>query len=210
MKIIDISWPIDLNMTQYKNRQDVGMLATKTFKQHNVRDTLVTLGTHTGTHVDAPAHFLEDGITINEIPLNNLCGTAHVFDFTHVQDCITVEDLKAQNIEPDTIVLLKTRNSIAAWDALFNTEFVYVDAVAAKYLVDKKIKAVGIDYLGIESNQPGHPTHKVLLSNNIPIIEGLRLEHAQPGNYTLICLPLALKGLDAAPARAILLEPKLF
>ena len=89
---------------------------------------------------------------------------------------------------------------------MFHYNFVYVDKSAAEYLVQIKSVAIGIDYLGIERDQPQHDTHALLLQNNIPIIEGLRLGHVKPGYYTLMCLPLLIPGLDAAPARAILIE----
>ena len=82
----------------------------------------------------------------------------------------------------------------------------YIENTGAQYLVEKKVKAVGIDYLGIERNQPGHPTHSELMSNGIVVIEGLRLAHVEPGRYMIVCLPLNVIGLDGAPARAVLLS----
>jgi len=100
--------------------------------------------------------------------------------------------------------LFKTKNSALKNNAPFDPEFIYLDKTGAKYCVEQKIKAVGIDYLGIERNQPGHETHALLLENNIGIIEGLRLAHAEADQYFLICLPLLIPGADASPARAIL------
>ncbi len=82
----------------------------------------------------------------------------------------------------------------------------YLEASGAKYLTEKKIKAVGIDYLGIEHSQPGHPTHETLMNGDVIVIEGLRLGHVQKGNYFFVCLPLNMIGLEAAPARAILMS----
>lgn len=206
MNIIDISWPITDGMTEYKDRKTVYITTIKSFAQDQVRESTLTLHTHTGTHIDAPAHFLHDGNTIDQISLSHYIGTCSVVDFTTVDQAITAEELKKITIEPEAIVLFKTKNSRLKTDKPFDPNFVYLDASAATLLVEKKVKSVGIDYLGIERNQPTHITHKILLQNNIGIIEGLRLEHVQPGSYFLCCLPIALVGLDAAPARAVLLE----
>ena len=103
-------------------------------------------------------------------------------------------------------MLLKTRNSYLSSIAPFNYEFIYVATSAAQYLIDHNIKAVGIDYLGIERAQPHHDTHTLFMQNNIGIIEGLRLEHVTAGQYILYCLPLACVGTEAAPARAVLVQ----
>ena len=206
MTIIDISWPLCPKTTEYKNKGTIFFKSLKEFEQDGVRDSKICLGTHTGTHVDAPAHFLKDGVSIEQVPLTSLIGPALVVDIPDGVDAITVYHLQQAPIQENHIVLLRTRNSMCAPDARFNPEFVYLNADAAQYLADKKVKAVGIDYLGIERGDPEHTTHTVLLSRNIPIIEGLRLGHVQSGKYFFICLPLALHGLEAAPARAILTD----
>lgn len=206
INIIDISWPISQNMTAYKDRTVVTITHTKTWEQDSAREALVTLGTHTGTHVDAPPHFMEFGPTIDQINLSKLVGSCTVFDMTHVQDCIGAQDLKQCDLQENQIILFKTKNSMLDSDARFNPAFVYLSESGAVLLAKKNVKAVGIDYLGIERGQPGHETHLRLLEKNIPIVEGLRLEHVNPGNYFFCCLPLALQGLEAAPARAVLLQ----
>ncbi len=108
-------------------------------------------------------------------------------------------------IPDNSIVLFKTKNSLLECDALFNPVFIFLAPDAAQLLVEKQVKAVGIDYLGIERGQPDHATHVTLLAKNIPIIEGLRLKDIKAGSYFLCCLPLAIQGLEAAPARAVLL-----
>ncbi|MGB8468508.1 MAG: cyclase family protein [Candidatus Babeliales bacterium] len=206
MKIIDISWPLAAGVTEYKDRAQFKTTAFKTIEQNGARETIVLFNTHTGTHIDAPAHFLADGAAIDQVPLTQLCGTARVIDCTTANNCITREDLAAHQLQKDEIVLCKTRNSARKVDEPFDHQFVYVSEDAARYCVEQGIKAIGIDYLGIEFNQPDHPTHKILLSRNVVIIEGLRLAHVKPGVYQLYCLPLALPGLDGAPARAILVS----
>lgn len=208
MKIIDISWPISQDMTAYKNRKVVRFERTKKFDTDNVRGSVITLDSHSGTHVDAPAHFLKDGKTIDQIGLDNLIGAARVLDCIAAGETITQEFLMQYDthIKKHDIILLKTTNSILSPVDEFNTTFTYLEVSGARYLANKKVKAVGIDYLGIERNQPGHETHCTLMDHNIAIIEGLRLEHVQPGEYQLYCLPLKIMGLEAAPARAILVR----
>ena len=171
-----------------------------------VRETTLRLDAHTGTHIDAPSHFLPDGTTIDQLNLKTVIGGAKVVDCTEVAEKITDEFLADHNIQEGDIILLKTINSQTNATDAFSAQFVYLDATGAQFLARKKIKAVGIDYLGIERDQKGHPTHKELMKHSITIIEGLRLGGVQPGVYDFICLPLALIGLEAAPARAILIE----
>jgi arylformamidase len=204
--IIDISWPISEAITAYKDRKVVSIIQTKQFEQDGVREAVVTLGTHTGTHVDAPAHFLAAGKTIDQLALPHVVGACRVLDMTDCIDELTVADFERYNIQPGERLLCKTKNSILAANAPFNQHFVYLGAAASEYLAAKGVLAVGVDYLGIERQQPGHDTHKALFNADITIIEGLRLVDVLPGNYFLICLPLLMDSLDAAPARAILLQ----
>jgi arylformamidase len=201
---IDISWPITNDMTAYKDRNIVRIAPTKEFAQDSTRESLITLGSHTGTHIDAPAHFIEHGDTVDQIFFMHLIGSCRLIDVSTCTDKITAHDLEKHNVQMHEIILLKTLNSAQAVTANFEPNFIYLSADAAEFLAQKKIKTAGIDYLGIERNQPGHETHQKLLSAGIVIIEGLRLEHIEAGSYNLICLPLLLPGLDAAPARAIL------
>ncbi len=206
MNIIDISWPITEDITAYKNRRMVKFDYTRNFEEHQVRESIITLGSHSGTHVDAPSHFLPTNNGIETIVLNQLMGPARVIDMMQVCDGITKDDLAVHEIKKDEIILLKTRNSMRHATESFDAEFIFLEKSGAAYLASCGIKCVGIDYLGIERNQLAHETHAALLAHNIPIIEGLRLEHVLPGEYTLICLPLAIVGLEAAPARAILIK----
>jgi arylformamidase len=206
MEIIDISWPITPSMTAYKDKKIVAFEHAKNFAQDNVCESYITLGSHTGTHVDAPAHFMQQGSTIDQLPLQALIGPCRVLDMTHIDEYIGRDDLTNQSLQEGEIILFKTTNSALSANQPFNKNFVYVAASAAEVLVEKKVKAVGIDYLGIERNQPDHATHTTLFKNNIVIIEGLRLQRVQPGHYTLYCLPLAVVGLEAAPARAVLIK----
>lgn len=203
MKIIDISWPISPDMTTYKNNGGVSFTPTKTFEPDGVREHVITMGTHTGTHIDASAHFLAAGTTIDRIPLDALVGPCKVLDLSHVTERIQESDLHEFDIEEDDFILFKTRNSTYKPTDPF-TDFVYLDASAAAYLVEIGVQLVGIDYLGIERNQPNHQTHTLLMHANITIVEGLRLARVTTGAYFFVCLPLAVVGLEASPARAIL------
>jgi arylformamidase len=204
-KFIDISWPISTRMTSYKDSKPISVVERKNFERDEVRDTDVTLNTHTGTHVDAPAHFVGAGATIDQLQLERLSGMAQVIDVSHVENAITAADLEFHVVAAGNIILLKTRNSLLPVDAPFNPNFIYLAPDAATLLAQRGAKAVGIDYLGIERNSAKHETHIILLEQRIPIIEGLRLGHVPVGYYTMVCLPLALVGCEAAPARAILI-----
>ena len=208
MKIIDISWPISTATTGYKDRHVVAFEKVKNFAKDGVRETNIRLSAHTGTHVDAPSHFLKDGKTIDQIHPDRLIGPCKVLDMTDVAEHITRNRLAEHESEiaADDIVLLKTSNSAQPATEKFSPHIVYLESSGAEYLKEKKIKAVGIDYLGIERSQPGHPTHEVLMAANICIIEGLRLSPVDAGAYFLVCLPLNIIGLEAAPARAVLIS----
>ena len=205
MKIIDISWPISKATTGYKDKNTVQFYDTKEFAKDNVRGTSIHISSHTGTHVDAPSHFLKDGKTVDQITLDRVMGKCTVIDMTHCTDGITRDDLASSEIEQGTVLLLKTTNSHRLVTDSFDPHFIFLESSGAAYLAEKKVKAVGIDYLGIERGQPDHPTHKTLMQSDVVIIEGLRLAHVEPGTYFLICLPLAVMGLEAAPARAVLM-----
>lgn len=193
-------------MTTYKDKHSIKLQQTEKEEADFVRESMLCFSAHTGTHVDGPSHFLKDGKPIEKFNLQQLIGECIVLDCTGLKDKITAKDLEKFDINKNDIILLKTKNSSLPPDGPFDYNFVYVDESAANYLISKQIKAVGIDYLGIERNQPNHETHKLFMKNNIPIIEGLRLGLATEKKYQLICLPLRIIGLEAAPARAILIK----
>ncbi len=203
--MIDISWSIEHGTTtEYQDRETLAIELRARFSEHGMEESTICMGTHTGTHIDAPAHFIKGGKTIDQFPLSTFYGDCTVVDCTGVEDVITPEHLSSSLIKDGAIILLKTSNSFLSATGSFYPEFVYLSEEGAQYLAERKVKAVGIDYLSIERNQPNHPTHKALLSQNIPIIEGLRLAPVDAGEYTIQCLPLKLIGTEAAPARAVL------
>ncbi len=203
--IYDISMDIFPEMTVYKNRKEKmpKFRQSSSFEKDGVYETELTLNLHTGTHIDYPLHTLKDGLNSNTENLDVLIGKAKVFDLSRVDQAIEVEDIKDLGIERDDFVIFKTRNSSV--DS-FDFNFVYLAKSGAEYLKDKQIRGVGIDSLGIERNQPGHPTHDLLLSSNIIILEGLRLQAILEGEYELICLPLKIKDVEASLVRAILIK----
>lgn len=206
VKIFDISWPISQEITAYKDRKTVEFQPIKSFEADGVRESVITLGAHTGTHVDAPSHFQKDGGTIDKLDLSQVIGKCKVFDMSSVTDGITQDHLENLDIQPHDIILFKTVNSANQATAKFTPNFIFLEISGAQYLVQRNVKAVGIDYLGIERGQAGHLTHNLLFKHNIVIIEGLRLQSIKQGSYFLCCLPLAMVGLEAAPARAVLIE----
>ena len=206
MKIYDISWPISTATTGYKDKKVVNFQPIKSIDKDNVRETTITLDSHTGTHIDAPSHFIRDGKTIDQIELSSIIGPCKVFDMSVVNDGITRDHLENLEISAGDIVLFKTNNSANQPTDKFTPHFIYLEISGAQLLVQRKVRAVGIDYLGIERSQQGHLTHQELFKNNITIIEGLRLQTIKQGKYFLCCLPLYTIGLEAAPARAVLLE----
>jgi arylformamidase len=210
MRVIDISWPISKATTGYKDRAIIDFEEVKNFNRDGARETIIHMSAHSGTHIDAPSHFLRDGKTIDELTIDRFIGDCLVLDMTTCAERITRDCLMAHDkqIMEGDIVLLRTTNSDIPPTDKFSPHFVYLEASGAQYLAEKKIKAVGIDYLGIEHSQQGHPTHEILMHADVTIIEGLRLGHVQPDNYLFICLPLYMIGLEAAPARAILVTNK--
>ena len=206
MKIFDISWPISTATTGYKDKKVVNFEPAKSFDKDNVRETTITISAHTGTHVDAPSHFVRDGKTIDQIDLSSLIGKAKVFDMSLVSDGITRDHLENLQIDAGDIVLFKTVNSATQATDAYTPHFIFLEISGAQLLVERKVRAVGIDYLGIERSQQGHLTHNLLFKHEISIIEGLRLQNIEQGTYFLCCLPLYMIGLDAAPARAVLIE----
>ena len=164
---------------------------------------------HTGTHVDAPHHFLNDHRTVESLSLDILVGPARVVQISENVKVVSAEVLENAGIPPGTVrLLLKTSNS-QLWEhgeRSFFTDFVGISADGADWLVQHQIKLIGIDYLSVAPYKQSIPTHRTLLGAGMIIVEGMDLSAVQPGDYQLYCLPLKLVGSDGAPARAILVE----
>ncbi len=167
------------------------------------------IGAHTGTHADAPFHFLDDGIGMDEIPLDAFIGPCLVVEVNPKVN-IEREDLQSLDLGGHTRILFKTRNS-ERWkknEREFDKDFVAVGITGADFLVEKKVTLVGVDYLSVESFHAEfeHPVHKKLLRNRMVVVEGLNLADIQPGPYEFICMPLKVKHGDGSPVRAALRE----
>jgi arylformamidase len=167
------------------------------------------MGAHTGTHVDAPVHFIEGASRVEAMPLDVLVGEARVVEIPEEVRAINASHLSSDELRGATRVLFKTRNSRFWTDTAngFRTDYTYIAPDAARLLVESGVRLVGIDYLSVEAFKPArYETHGVLLSSGVVIIEGLDLREIAAGSYELICLPLRITGGsgDGAPARAIL------
>jgi len=207
--IYDVSQPIHESMVVWPGdpTPTLQKLTDRTLgAAANVRH--LTLSTHTGTHIDAPDHFVEGGKTVEQIALTRLVGPCHVLSITS-GPTIEVEDLKRvwPSSDAPVRVLFKTANSQRKLlqDSVFHTDFVALSPLAAEFLVSAGVLTVGIDYYSIEPfENPGYPTHMTLLSRDVLVIEGVDLTEVESGRYRMACLPLRLVGADGSPARVVL------
>jgi len=208
MRTYDISLTISPNLPTWPGDPSVVLERVEKIEDgSNANVSRIDMGVHTGTHVDAPYHFIQNGKTVECMNLNLLTGRAYVLHLPDV-DTITASVLERSQIPPRTRrVLFKTRNS-TYWknqENQFQTDFVGLSADGADYLIRRGVKLVGVDYLSVAPFHQSRPTHEILLSAGIVILEGLDLSGVTQGRYTLYCLPLKLAGSDGAPARAILI-----
>ncbi|MCY0876885.1 MAG: cyclase family protein [Firmicutes bacterium] len=206
-RIYDISTAIEGDMTVYKNKEEKrpSFERTADFPTNGARETRLHMDAHSGTHVDAPLHMLEGGATIETIAIEDLVRPCRVLDLTTVEDAVHADDLRPFAPQAGDFLLFKTRNS---WREDFDFSFVYLAADGAEYLASCKVAGVGVDALGVERAQPDHDTHKALFRAGAVIIEGLRLKDVPAGTYEMIAAPLKIIGIDAAPARVLLIEPQ--
>jgi arylformamidase len=160
---------------------------------------------HIGTHIDAPLHYLEGGATIETMPISASVGRARVIEIRNPK-VITSAELEVHHLKQGERILFKTANSSRCWKTEeFQKKYVFIDPDAASHLANCGVQTVGVDYLSVGAFESGGPeTHRILLKAGIWIIEGLQLEHVEPGEYELVCLPLKIIGADGAPARAVL------
>ena len=206
MKIYDVSLPIHSKMMVWPGDSEVVITTIATVEKDGVGDSHFSFGSHTGTHVDAPKHFVEGGLGIDNIALEKLIGEASVLDLTHIQGPeIEVSDLKKFSIKRGSRILFKTGNYKFLKQKNFPNNYISLSLAGAEYLVQKQIYLVGTDFLGIEKRKnPGHPVHTALLKAGIVNVEGLDLSQVPAGKYQLMCLPIKVKDSDGAPARVIL------
>jgi len=165
----------------------------------------IEMSVHTGTHMDAPLHFLKGAATIDTMPIEATVGPARVIAIRD-RKAIGREELLEHNIQPGERILFKTANSETCWNTdAFDEDFIYIAADGAEYLAERAIRTVGVDYLSVGGFRKDIvETHQSILGAGIWIIEGLDLRAVTPGAWELICLPLKLMGSDGSPARAVL------
>jgi arylformamidase len=210
MKIYDVSLTISQELPVWPGDPQVSLeRRSKMEEGANANVTVMNMGAHVGTHVDAPFHFLGgETPTVDKLGLNLLTGRVYVLQLPDEVDLITAQVLENAEIPSRTRrIIFKTRNSQywAAGETDFQPDFVGLSPDGAEYLVNMGIRLVGIDYLSIAPFQNGAPTHQILLKAGIVILEGLDLSEVTQGRYALYCLPLKLAGSDGAPARTILI-----
>ncbi len=210
MKIYDVTVPISEKTPVYEGDPNVQIdLKLSLEKGDNANVSQICMGVHTGTHVDSPNHFIEGTKKIIDLDLHTLIGKCRVVELA--DDVMAIEPKHVEDLENVERVLFKTRNSEfwTDFDQGFRKDFTYITPEAAKVLVEKKIKLVGIDYLSVEAFDAKSPeTHIILLQDEVIILEGLDLREVTVGDYELICLPIKIAdgAGDGSPSRTVLRE----
>lgn len=204
-EIFDISMPISYTMPVYKGKDIKRPIITtdSDFSTGSAYESRLELNLHTGTHLDTPLHMIQGGYTLEKLDLSKVVTKCKVLDLTSVNEKITDKDLSNFSINKGDFILLKTKNS---YEDILENDFIYLDKTGAIYLINKGIRGVGIDSLGIERSQPEHETHLGLFSSDIMILEGLRLKDINEGEYFLNAAPILIPGVEAAPIRAYLIK----
>ena len=203
MKIFDISIDIKPGMIIYPNNPEVKFTL---HQGQTTRHTDMSMGTHTGTHIDAPFHAVDGAPTIDQLDPEIFHGKVRVFDVSGCGAAVKISDIEKYNIQKGERVMFKTSNSARGFDTFYE-DYIYLDGDAADYLAEIGVKLVAIDYLSIkQKGSPDTRPHDSLLSRNIPIIEAVNLKDVDEGEYILSALPLKLIGLDGSPCRAILIK----
>jgi len=205
MKLIDISVALDERLPTYPNNTPFTLEPIKRLARGDSSNvSTLHLSAHTGTHVDAPRHFFDQGIGTDGLPLEMLMGRARVIEIVGRKG-VSAEDLSPLDLSEDVRVLIKTSNSRLWGSPEFHADYIGMTESGARHLVDRGIKVVGVDYLSVEEfHKPGAPAHRILLGAGTIVIEGLNLLDVEPGIYDLYCLPLRVAGSDGAPARVVL------
>ena len=203
---LDISVPVKSGMAHWPGDIDVSVARVSSIAEgEQCNLSRLHMSAHTGTHMDAPLHFVDGAISIDQMPLDATVGVARVIEID-VPESIGRAELEPFAIEAGERLIIKTPNMVRCWETdEFIPDFVYISEDGAKYLAERKVRSVGVDYLSVAGfYKDTVETHVALLKAGIWIIEGLDLRQIAPGRYDLICLPLKLLGADGAPARAIL------
>ena len=203
---IDVSVPLRDGMVAWPGDPGVRIEAAMRLERGDEYNlTRLSMSAHTGTHMDAPLHFLSGGVGIDEMPFSATIGPARVIGIRD-RGSIKPDELRRHRLLRGERILFKTPGAALRWRAAeFDRDFVGISADAAEYLAERRIRTAGIDYLSVGAyDGDASKTHQVLLGAGIWLIEGLDLSRVSPGRYDLICLPLKIVGADGAPARALL------
>jgi arylformamidase len=209
MELFDISLTISQELPTWPGDPKIELTQIHHIAEgDNSNVTHLSSTVHIGTHIDAPDHFLDNGKTVEKIPLDLLVGPANVIEIPS-KGHITSEDIKKAGFPKGTKrILFKTINS-KYWESgekEFQEDFIGLAPSGAEFLVEAGIRVVGVDYLSVAPYHDPEPTHKILLEKEILIVEGLDLSRIDPGEYTLLCLPLKIKNSDGSPARVLLMR----
>lgn len=202
---IDLSIPVRNGMVHWPGDPEFHIERVKDFRAgDDLTLSHIDLCVHTGTHMDAPLHFLRDGQTIDQLPLDATVGEARVVEIRDAES-VKVRDLEEAQIRPGERILFKTANSARRWRSdEFQKDFVYISQEAARFLAEAGVGSIGVDYLSVGGfSKDGPETHRALLGAGIWVIEGLNLDPLHEGVWDFVCLPLKLIGAEGAPARAI-------
>jgi arylformamidase len=207
MRFYDATLPLREGMVAFPGDPPFGMAPVFRRSEGDPFDlALLSLGTHAGTHVDPPAHYLDGGATVDQLSMDSLVGPGVVLDMRG-RERIDRAALEGTSLYDRERVLFKTDSGPLLMTSAFQEEYVHLTEDGALYLVEKGVKLVGIDYLSVDAyNRPDAPVHRTLLRAGIVILEGLHLLEVPPGAYQIFCLPLRLAGGDGAPARVVLRE----
>lgn len=202
-EIIDISLNVNEDTVVMPKNPEFNKEKLASIRDEGYELYKICMSNHIGTHIDAPAHFIQDGALINQLSLNVLMGRALVIEILD-ENKISIDELKKVNLKDNIRVLFKTRNSKLINANKLTKDFVYVDKEAASYLVEKGIKLIGLDYFSIDRiEDEDKPAHIELAGNNVVVIEGINLLNVEPGEYDLTALPIKINA-DGAPARVVL------
>ena len=202
-KFYDVSLPIKEGMIVYPGNPSPEIRQYSSIPSNKTNESLICLGSHTGSHVDAKKHLRNDGEDSGSLPLDSFYGECQVLDLLSVEKEIHRKDLQPFSIQKGDIVLLKTKNSILGYSQ-FRSDFVHVKLDAAKYLVELGVKTLGFDYLSVKKFGSDGEVHRVLIEN-LTLFEGLNFSKVPLGKYLFVGFPLNVE-CDGAPARVVLIE----
>lgn len=206
MVIHDITIPLFPGMVSYPGDPPFQSEPVYSIDKDGYGLSMLSMGSHCGTHLDAPSHCLTGGGSVDRIPLELLIGAARVIEVA-AAGSILPDHLIPKGIREGERILFKTRNSGLLKDPMFQPEYTYLSSEAAEYLAAKKVQLVGIDYLSIDdSTSSAYSSHTILLSGNSAVLEGLDLSEVNEGDYFLVALPLKIRDCDGSPVRAVLIE----